>query len=76
MLRERIAWAMAQKLNAELTDPGATEVAENEREKHWNAQAGLTIVEWGNKLLRMIEFLGLLPQAEFPNAFAFLRCVR
>jgi hypothetical protein len=45
-------------------------------EKTRNARGGLTIVGWRNKLLRMIECLELLPQGEFPNASASLRCAR
>jgi hypothetical protein len=46
----------------------------NWRGKLERTRGGLTIAEWRNKLLRMIEFLGFLPQAAFPNTFASLRC--
>ena len=44
--------------------------------KRAHARGALTIREWRNKLLRMVDLLGLLPQVVFPNVFASLRCVR
>lgn len=41
-----------------------------------HAADGLTIAEWGNKLLRMIENLGRLSPSDFLNPFPFFRGIR